>query len=417
MILRIPWKKGKTRTRISQFVKDQFRRRKNGAASPLVVETGFPTSLVDLIVNHHDRFKMLPSPSLRSKKKNPPPPPPPHQPPSVDYSVFVSPPQSPPPTSPILPAVPEQEIHAEIHKCESNPNGVLRVSLKVFFIGVLAITTKKFTLGLTMSAFLLFFLEYLVKHLPRFFKPCSESRASLGKEDLVSLVPENLLKILPTDKSDGKSSSIVQEIEIVERSCDWKLECVGGRLEDIIDKDGGGRCVKSQRCVKAAKFKSKMKILLPKKFRNLRKKLKDGKEKEEIVYIGEIGFEPWGNSDIVKMKDGCDNTSGSQELLHNSGDLCDGSSQLLNGSGDLLDSSEESMEMGKVNRIERDKNPGYMVVLVIVLLGLVGGRAFALICILAWCFLLRGREALRRLLKVFIFSSNTYFSMFKVSMC
>ncbi|CAH9117054.1 unnamed protein product [Cuscuta epithymum] len=415
MILRIPWKKGKTRTRISQFVNDQFRRnRKSAAASPLVVETGFPTSLVDLIVNHRDRFKMLPSPSLRSKQKNPPPPPPPHQPPPPD-SVFVSPPQSPPPTSPILPAVPEQEIHAEIHKCESNPNGVLQVSLKVFFIGVLAITTKKFTLGLTMSAFFLFFLEYLVKQLPRFYKPCSELRESLGKEDIVSTMPENLPKIHPIHKCDGNGGSIVPETEIVERShCDWKLECAGGRLEDIIDKDGGGRCVKSH---KAAKFKSKMKILLPKKFRNLRKKLKYGEEKEEIVYIGEHGFEPRGNSDIVKVKDGCDNTSCPRESLDNSGDLCDGSGQLLNGSGNLFDSSKESMEMGKVDPIERDKNPGYMVLLVIVLLGLVGGRVFALICMLAWCFLLRGREASRRLLKVFIFRSNTNFSMFKVSMC
>nr|GMD03194.1 ethylene-responsive nuclear protein [Ipomoea batatas] len=461
MPLRFPWKKKKTGTRISQMVKDQFHRRKN-AASPLVVETGFPTSIVDLIVNHRDRFKKPSSPSLRSKRNNPPPPPPP----LIDDPDFVSPPQSPPPppppstslTSPallILPpgiAVPitgEQESDAPSHRGESRPqdiviqgedgicntvkpNRVLVVVLMIFLMVVLALGTKKFAMGITMSAFLLFFLEYLGKHVPGFFTPYSKAKerlrpivmgawsfvsskmARLEEEDededcvfKAPLVESVSPPVCSFGECDGKSS-VIQEIEIEEleevqyrneKSCeksffDRKLKCEGD-LEVRMEKETEVRSEFSEFKIEEshkAKIKSKMKMVVPKKFRSLRKKPKDLETEltptrdgnfsvlEEKEYHQELEFEHESKlSGIVNVRDACD---------------------AITSSGDLIDGVVETMVVAKDNSLEKEENSGYMVLFLIALLGLVGGRVFALLFILAWCFLSRSREAIRRCLKV-----------------
>ncbi|XP_031130617.1 uncharacterized protein LOC116032267 [Ipomoea triloba] len=459
MPLRFPWKKKKTGTRISQMVKDQFHRRKN-AASPLVVETGFPTSIVDLIVNHRDRFKKPSSPSLRSKKNNPPPP----APPLIDDLDFVSPPQSPPPppstslTSPallILPpgiAVPitgEQESDAPSHRGESQPqdiviqgedgicntvkpNRVLVVVLMIFLMVVLALGTKKFALGITVSAFLLFFLEYLGKHVPGFFTPYSKAKERLrpivmGAWSFVSskmarleeeeeeedclfkapLVESVSPPVCSFGESDGKSS-VIQEIEMEEleevqyrneKSCeksffDRKLKCEGD-LEVRMEKETEVRSEFSEFKIgesHKAKIKSKMKLIVPKKFRSLRKKPKDLETEltltgdsnfsvlEEKEYHQELEFEHESKlNGIVNARDACEAISSSVELI---------------------DGVVETMVVAKDNSIEKEENSGYMVLFLIALLGLVGGRVFALLFILAWCFLSRSREAIRRCLKV-----------------
>ncbi|OIT18994.1 hypothetical protein A4A49_64815, partial [Nicotiana attenuata] len=49
-----PWKKVK-KTSVCELVKDHIRSHRNGG-SPLIVETGFPTSLIDLFVKNRQRF-------------------------------------------------------------------------------------------------------------------------------------------------------------------------------------------------------------------------------------------------------------------------------------------------------------------------------------------------------------------------
>ncbi|XP_019169613.1 PREDICTED: uncharacterized protein LOC109165349 [Ipomoea nil] len=450
MPLRFPWKKKKTGTRISQMVKDQFHRRKN-AASPLVVETGFPTSIVDLIVNHRDRFKKPSSPSLRSKKNNPPPPPP-----LIDDPDFVSPPQSPPPsislTSPALlisppriavPIAGDQESDAPSHRGESQdiviqgedgicnamkPNRVLVVVLNIFLMVVLALGTKKFALGITVSAFLLFFLEYLGKHVSGVFEPYSKAKerlrpivmgawsfvsskmGRLEEEDCVfksPLVESVSPPVCSFAKSDGKSS-VIQEIEIEELEevqyrndisyekslFDRELKCEGD-LEVRMEKETEVRSEFSEFKIgesHKAKIKSKMKIVVPKKFRSFRKKPKDLETEltptgygnfsvlEEKEYHQELEFEHESKlNGIVNVRDACD---------------------AISSSGELIDGVVETMVVAKDNSIQKEENSGYMVLFLIALLGLVGGRVFALLFILAWCFLSRSREAIRRCLNV-----------------
>ncbi|VFQ59937.1 unnamed protein product [Cuscuta campestris] len=261
MVFRFPWKKkkGKTRTRISDFVKLQFRRRKN-AASPLVFETSFPTSLVDLIVNYRDRFKIRPpspSPPLRSKKKTPHPPLLLLTPPQIEGPVSVSPPEP----LPLPPPPGDQEIQSRIRRGGLKPNEVSVVVLKVFLICVLAMGTKKLTLGITISATLLYFLEFLVNHLSRFLRIQSNVRTKMVRpvfEDPSQ--PEKLSRV----ECDGRSN-IIPEIKI------------DGKSEDMMGKD---RCEKSH---KVKIFRTKLKkILLPKKFR---KKLEK--------HCKELGNEGW----------------------------------------------------------------------------------------------------------------------------
>lgn len=453
MPLRFPWKKEKSGTRISQMVKDQFHRRKN-AASPLVVETGFPTSIVDLIVNHRDRFKKPSSPSLRSKKNNPSPPAA-EAPPLIDDPVFVSPPQSPPSmslTSPallILPprtAVPitsEQESDAPSHRGESQdivipgedgisyttkPNMVFAVVLKIFLMVVLALGTKKFAMGITVSAFMLFFLEYLKKHVCRFFTPYSKAKerlrlmvmaalsfvsykmAKLEEDDCVFKAPLHLVESenLPAfAESDGKTS-VIQEIEIeeleevqyrneksYEKSCfDRKLKCEG-ELEVVMEKETEVGCEFSEfKIAKShkAKIRSKMKIVVPKKFRNLRRKPKD--LETELTPTGD------GKFSVIEVQE-CHQESEFEQGSELNGtvnvrDACDA----ISSSVELTDGIVEMVVVAKDNSIEREEDSGYMVLFLIALLGLVGGRIFALLFILAWCFLLRSREGIRRRLKV-----------------
>ena len=51
----LPWKKAKKYNRITQLVAEHLNSPKHGGS--LVVETGFPTSLVDLFVKNRDRLK------------------------------------------------------------------------------------------------------------------------------------------------------------------------------------------------------------------------------------------------------------------------------------------------------------------------------------------------------------------------
>ncbi|KAA8542069.1 hypothetical protein F0562_023221 [Nyssa sinensis] len=157
----------------------------------LVVEIGFPTSLVDLLVKNRERLKKP------SKKKccEPTADQVPHLP--LRPSDFSSPSNSstvcPSPVVPVF-ELTNPKWSLPIHIGNSNEinnvivvsevkklsvvvdriddvgdevayvNGVLSTVLKMSLVVVLALATKKLTVGITMSACLLMFLEYFRKH-------------------------------------------------------------------------------------------------------------------------------------------------------------------------------------------------------------------------------------------------------------
>ncbi|PQM37221.1 uncharacterized protein Pyn_18362 [Prunus yedoensis var. nudiflora] len=175
----LPWKKMRV-NRISQFVADLQSPKRGGS---LVVQTGFPTSLVDLFVKNRDHLK---KPSKKNKNKNRK-----KNNWSADqvndritancelgsgnFGILVQ------PSSPKVENLSREEgdrgveaggfrVLGETHvenrivddeQCVGgNWRAVLLAVLKMFAVVVLALSTKKLAVGITLSAFLLLFLEY-----------------------------------------------------------------------------------------------------------------------------------------------------------------------------------------------------------------------------------------------------------------
>ncbi|XP_047952628.1 uncharacterized protein LOC125198292 [Salvia hispanica] len=165
-----PWKKVKS-GRISRLVNDHLhisQKRRDG--SSLVVETGFPTSLIDLFIKNREKLK---KPSKKKRGVCDPAvegspifcPPPPPSPVGSPLRRSVSP--IPPPPIEIRNA---DEAVEERGGAESGGeardrevNGVLVMIFKIFTVVVLGFSTKRLALGITISAALLLLLEYAGK--------------------------------------------------------------------------------------------------------------------------------------------------------------------------------------------------------------------------------------------------------------
>ncbi|PSS04921.1 Xin actin-binding repeat-containing protein [Actinidia chinensis var. chinensis] len=315
------WKKAKC-TRISKLVADHLQPPKHGGS--LVVETGFPTSLVDLFVKNRGCLKKPNSNSKNKKKRLEPIPdliPTPSTSPSIldskselglpSVCVLASERGSeiveieekkkrldpvpdliptPSPSSSALdlnselglPSVcvsasergsksveiEERGVVGEGEGCrcavvEANANGVLVAILKMFLVVVLAMGTKKFVVGITISAFVLLLIDYAGKHLCRLLKPCADAQRFLVGRCLcfVGIKREKCSIIIEDDRrlkapiaqegakppvvsdcfgliEDHKVGDCVQEIEIVQPKLNlahsWLIE--GHKMNDTIEE-------------------------------------------------------------------------------------------------------------------------------------------------------------------------------------
>ncbi|XP_059288758.1 uncharacterized protein LOC132042152 [Lycium ferocissimum] len=349
-----PWKKLK-KTSISQLVKDHFRSR-----TPLMVETGFPTSLVDLFVKNRRRFIKT------SKKKRPSS--------VVAKPHFNSPSQSLPLSSHMAPPLPAsykiqgsqlkgcQEKGERIDLDEAvDKNMVLIALLKIFLVVLLVLGTKNLALGITMSALLLFIFEYSGERVYRLFMPC----ALVGAR-MVELEEEGCVFKAPLQQDELGSCDFanqVQEIHIKEKtdesSSGSKLKCEGMDSKgDVMEKKTelrsellGSKREKSHK----SGMKSKMKRFLAKKFRR-----KVNKESEtQMIPIRET-------DNIIQEND------------------------KLEDFNDCPMSSEKVPEATIVNVDSfggREHNISFTLLLLVVLVGLTGGRTFALVFTLTWCMM------------------------------
>ncbi|XP_016443280.2 uncharacterized protein LOC107768659 [Nicotiana tabacum] len=140
--------------------KEHIRSHRNGG-SPLIVETGFPTSLIDLFVKNRQRF-------IKPSKKK------------VAKSTFSSPSSlSLHLASPMAPATYTINKGSQLKGCQEkgerfdvDTNQVLIALVKIFLVVVLVLGAKNFVMGITMSAILLCFLEYSY----RWLIPCSGAK-------------------------------------------------------------------------------------------------------------------------------------------------------------------------------------------------------------------------------------------------
>ncbi|KAG2547001.1 atherin-like [Panicum virgatum] len=134
-------------------------------AGPLPVQTGFPTSLADLVVKNHGRLKKQPSPSSKRWRRGASP--------SPSPSVSPSPAPSPPPASPPPPPPPAAVSPSDQPRPDLQPArparggkgggfglglGFLAFS-GVVSLALLVIWSRKVVAAVTVASFSLFLLE------------------------------------------------------------------------------------------------------------------------------------------------------------------------------------------------------------------------------------------------------------------
>lgn len=444
------WKKrGKNSSNISQFVRDHIEshRRRGG---PLVVETGFPTSLVDLIVKNRQRLKksseieIIPHNSsfaLGSPSPSPLPLPLPLQPP-------------PPPSSPTLSDHVLEErgdTVVEVVKEDDNCKGVLMAVLRVSFVVVLALGTKKFAVGLTMSAFFLICLEYVGKLILGLVIPCSDSREGLrlmvvrllrfvriGEKKLES---KNAgfkvgMKSGGFDSKNNSQSDSIGEIQIMQSKSLLvdEIQILPSRdfmvasSEDVqykkdgIDESGYDRNLKlikpdslaafleeaddftcdlmeiKKKKSRGAKMKSKLKHIFRRKSKR--------EQKHEGIWESDLSLNGESNAMILEAEE--EEGQGSERKLECDSNLSSILSASYEGKEAITMVSHSEMALVEVKEVmdgvaiskmeenPRQANSGYLLLCVIVLIGLFGGRMSALILILSWCVLRKSGGNLRR---------------------
>ncbi|KAG4946145.1 hypothetical protein JHK87_042152 [Glycine soja] len=364
-----PWKKNRV-PRISQIVADLQSPKRGGS---LVVETGFPTSLIDLFVKNRSRFQ-----KHRSKKPPPPPPPPkslsatdPPPPPPP------SPATSPPPRVPTFPATPIQQNDTavsapdRIAQCSprSGVNAVVLVA-KILMVLVLVASVERLTVGITASAFSLLLLEYAGR---RVVVSCSVSESwwfqKVGMKERVERIE------FESEELSNKGLSI-DEIEDVETTDEVGVSCEIGDvalkvLEPCLCDEDVSEC--KIRPSRSGRFRSKMVKLVSKKFRGSKKEKKyevnkhnEGESGSEISSA--VGEEKLPILEIEVEEENGDNKSSNTKL--DCGITCSYDNE---------------------KRVERVGNSGSSMVLVMIiaLVGLLLGRFPALVLLMTWCCLMK----------------------------
>ncbi|KAA8519322.1 hypothetical protein F0562_013578 [Nyssa sinensis] len=484
----LPWKKAKF-TRVSQFVADHLHSQKRGGS--LVVQTGFPTSLIDLFVKNRDRLKKAPKRKQFEAAADPLPISPlrPSNSPAVSPlrsldSPVVSPLQpSDSPTSSPSPSIPVAEFtnpqwsppiqigNGIVARDFNRPTvvlggdtvqgggevadakGILMTVLKLSLLVILALGTKKLAVGITMSAFLLIFMDYVGKHAWRLLKSCAKSQESLEsliprvlcflrvKQDKLIMEEDVIVSKAPIERHTGVSrcSVVVEggglnapmdEFQIVQphwnllapneeiqrvkdefkikggnksRGCevlDTKKAVMGredldtnnGSMEMVEDYRGDALETKDRRS-RRAMMKSKIKKLVPKKFRNLKKKGSSSMGDDKVI-MGENQEQEEGDKSTSLL---------SSRYVEQDAD------DAISSFGELLQPEVEAIvireEMGRETErnSETQRNSRHLIlflIVLIVLVGLVGGRVFAFGLTFSWCLMLKPGGTLRGFLKV-----------------
>ncbi|KAK1412858.1 hypothetical protein QVD17_34425 [Tagetes erecta] len=383
------WKKKKTIrcNRFSQLVADHLQSPKRGGS--LVVETGFPTSLIDLYVRNRGRFRRS---SAKKQRENDS---------VLDLNNLSSSSSS---FSLVdlndcgldrrrvdeiveedvggVEVCSEIEVETSVEMVKLNP--VLVVLLKVLFMVVLILGTKGFTVAITVSAFMLLLIELAGK---RLLGRSRGLRSSVGlglKEDTNLVVCSGVLEIEEQGESKRDVRSVkevdsnnlfessFQETETIESS--KELDEVKSDVSMEIRRKGSRREM----------MKSRMKKLVPKKLR-----------KSSIVSKEEISCELVEEEERVKSVDDheplvfaseCSDSKGAtlRILKQNQDEIVE-----VEGRPLPLSLSSEMDCNGKELGTGLRKNSGCMILCLVVLVGLIGGRVLALVLALSWCLMLK----------------------------
>ncbi|KAK3149792.1 hypothetical protein QOZ80_3AG0222900 [Eleusine coracana subsp. coracana] len=342
-------------------------------AGPLPVQTGFPTSLADLVVKNHGRLKKQPSPSSKRRKgsgvssASTSPSPPPSSPPP------------PPPAAAVAPPRPDLSPTRAVRREKSGGFGLglgfLAIS-GVVSLALLVIWSKKVVAAVTVASFSLFLLESL---------RCSSSLPRRRRR--VSAATERQLCL------DGRGRvSPIREVE-AETGSSRRLSCSDsdrGPIEATIladaEEKSGGMCDESSDAKGKTKRRSWKKLIASAK--KLHKGRKSNKEPED--FSGSFRSEG-GRSDATVCK--ATDSSGSRRGMSIETDVVDepdSSGSRYHRSSEILevDAPADLTKEEQVAEEEQGKAAGLrlpaLVLVAVVLVGLVAGKlpavAFTMLC-------------------------------------
>ncbi|ESQ55296.1 hypothetical protein EUTSA_v10025304mg [Eutrema salsugineum] len=408
----LPWKKSKS-GRISRFVSDLQQSPKHGGS--LVVETGFPTSLIDLFVKNRDRLKKSsakrnnnnnkaqaqtasnhPHPQRRHVSSPPPPPlqrrrslPLKLDPPSVTEDPAASKIEDSFVAGGGGGSTAEKRHDGDDDGAGNGSNRggggcvLMVVVLKVFVVAVLALSTKRLAVGITISAFALLFLELAVARVFTLLNLCPGAQVWLDSLIGKLIGKRRQEKSLEESSSthERKKSVSFEIVESFEESKDCIEEIRAEEREVQTIRDVVFKKEKS----KSAKLKSKIvKKIVPKKLRSYKKKKKMKiKEKEEGEEV-ELVEEEEGGEEEESVTEA--SSLFSEERIESEISERDD----VGSNPPLLESCEEIIEEeeGEESESKGDLTKA-MVLIVIVLTGLLSGKVFAIGLTLSWCLILR----------------------------
>ncbi|CAH8355209.1 unnamed protein product [Eruca vesicaria subsp. sativa] len=358
----LPWKKSKS-GRISKFVSDLQQSPKHGGS--LVVETGFPTSLIDLFVKNRDRLKKS---SSKRNNKAPTQTRPrvlsPHLPQKLDLASVTEDLAESNKIDESLVGITSENKHDGDNNNNECGNGgdrgggccvLMVVVVKVFLVAVLALSTKKLAVGITISAFALLFLELAVA---RVFTP--DTRVwfhslfgkLIGKKKREEKVEESSTSSMQEGKDNKVSFEIVETFQ-GSRDCVEEVQVSPEERDVVLTKEKS----------KSAKLKSK----IVKKLRSYKKKKKKLKMKEKEVEVELVQDDDESMTEVSSLYsedriESRDETGSNPALLES----CE---------------EEESGSKGDLTKV--------IVLLVIALAGLLSGKVISIVLTLSWCLTLR----------------------------
>ncbi|KAH7545548.1 hypothetical protein FEM48_Zijuj01G0105300 [Ziziphus jujuba var. spinosa] len=478
----LPWKKTGV-NRISRIVADLHSPKRGNS---LVVETGFPTSLVDLFVKNRDRLRKSSKKKKKKKKSGS----------DLDSTIDVRLIDEITSRSRIVSensrvrgvgfgsnccqiknstrSTQEEEEASHgggdgggrsgygfVGK-SGNPNRVFVgafddfddvdesgcgdsrtvffAAFKVFLMVVLALSTKQLAFGITLSAFVLLFLEYLGKRLVCFFKPCSNSKVKLKSiiQWVLTLFWFKNNSLVQKDFDEGENSNALiaesvdgfksnycslEEIELLEPVSE-KHEKISNTVAEFqfssrdmklgsLDMDENTKAVeesevlvgKSKHASKRSKLKAKIKRLVPRRLRGSSKPKKgQGHDHDQQESSNEVFLTPFEDEKLGISKEEKEQHQG-----HEQGQESENQNRVVFCSQTHIEQKKEEEKKEVDGRssgfdeqswggkqvsmldVKEGKGKkgilGYPILFLIGLAGLVGGRIVALLLTIAWCLI------------------------------
>ncbi|WOK91698.1 hypothetical protein Cni_G00389 [Canna indica] len=349
----------------------------------LVVQTGFPTSLADIVVKNRCRLKK------NSRKKKAPP---------SDLHSYASGPVAsaassspspsgvgPPPGATFVDRpVPVAVGSSPSHLISAATGGTGRRGIGLLLpvmvvLVVLAIERKKLVIMITLSAFALRLLDSRGLQVLRFLQPCSDAKRTLNSVVKVWDLRGRGIVSPIREVSIGTSSDTLRS----ERSSVESIDAEQGK-EIVLERSelvGVGKvCIeRNLRSKGNSKAKKLLQKLVPKKFRR-QKVNKDGEELNSDSRAK-------GVSDVITEVGDAINGFVDQDDAELSGEDV----VSINTSLKVTD----HMELFQEDKCEtKSRSSELLVIWIVVLLGLIGGKSVALVLTISWCLLHKSIESL-----------------------